>query len=56
MREEVSAFFIDDSGSVTSMISDEDPYLYASKIEDITRAIHDDAGKINNIFEQIGKE
>jgi ABC-type lipoprotein export system ATPase subunit len=56
MREEVSAFFIDDSGGVTPMISDEDPYLYASKIEDITRAIHDDAGKINNIFEQIGKE
>jgi AAA15 family ATPase/GTPase len=55
MREEVSAFFIDDSGSVTPMISDEDPYLYASKIEDITKAIYDDAGKINNVFEQIGK-
>jgi predicted ATP-dependent endonuclease of OLD family len=56
MKGEVSAFFIDDSGSVTPMISEEDPYLYASKIEDITRNIHDDAGRINNIFEQIGKE
>jgi ABC-type lipoprotein export system ATPase subunit len=56
MREEVSAVFINDDGSVTPMISDDDPYLYSSKIEDITRVINNDAGKINNIFKQIGKE
>ncbi|GHV39579.1 hypothetical protein AGMMS49546_11880 [Spirochaetia bacterium] len=58
LQEEISAYFIEapgdgETGNVSSMISDDDPYLYAHKIEEITQSIYKDANAIQNIFNEI---
>lgn len=53
MKDEISAYFIENDGQVNSMIPEDESCLYGDKIDDISQNIFDEANKIAELLSMI---